>query len=87
MPLPPASSPFDYLIKQIQTDLRRAAELCEEINTNRHLEPRHKNLDELKHALSAGPNFVRQQADNARDLKGADADGGDGKALLLDSQS
>jgi len=83
MSLLPASSSFDYLIKQIQTDLSRAAELCEEVKTNRHVEPRHNNLDELKQALSAGLKLVCQEADNAGDLKGADADGGDGRSIIL----
>lgn len=48
-----------------------------EIKTNRHVGPHHKNLNELKEALSAGPGFVKNQAANAQDLPGADIDGGD----------
>lgn len=80
MPLPSVSSPFDYLIKQIQTDINRAVEVCEEIKKNRHVGSHHKNLDELEEALSSGASFVRRLAADVEGLPGADPDGGDGKA-------
>src|SRR4051794_4616995 len=76
----PMCQPFDYLIKQIQTDLNRAVQLCEDIKTNRNVGLHHKNLDELEEALRAGPAFVSNQATSAQGLPGADIDGGDSVA-------
>jgi hypothetical protein len=82
MDLPPVSSPFDHLIKQIQSDLSRAVDLCQAIRKNRHIGPCHKELDKLEESLSEGPSFVRRQANKTKDLPGADADGGDGMFIF-----
>ena len=82
MPLPSVSSPFGYLVNQIQSDLLRAVGLCKAIRENRHIGLRHKELDKLEESLSEGPSFVRRQANKAEGLPGAGADEGDGKFIF-----
>jgi hypothetical protein len=78
---PPVESPFDYLVEQVQNDLRRAAGLCQNIKHDRHISHVHKNLDELETVLSAGSGFVRGLWPASK-IPGADADGGDGSYPL-----
>ena len=78
MPLPPVSTPFDYLITQIEQDLVRAAEICREIRRNRNVGHQHKQLDALENSLEEGPSFIRREHRKILDIDGEDVDGGDG---------
>jgi len=77
MGLPSVSSPFDYLVQQIQTDLDHAADLCEEIRQNRHIGHNPTELNALEKSLREGPSFIRSEEKAARDFPGADLDGWD----------
>jgi hypothetical protein len=81
MPLATVSSPFDYLINQIQRDLTRGVELCGEVRRNRHVGTQHRQLDELEDALRDGPYFITREYRNIIDVEGTDIDGADGKYI------
>ncbi|KAF8860259.1 hypothetical protein BDZ45DRAFT_724773 [Acephala macrosclerotiorum] len=86
MPLPPVSTPFDYLITQIENDLVHAAELCRDIRRNRHVGHEHNQLDALENSLQDGPSFIRREHRKILDVEGADVDGGD-DAVRIDFTS
>lgn len=80
-PPPPVTSPFDYLVRQIQTDLNRAASLCLEVERNHRLGRGHHQLDALNKALSDGITIIQQEY--IADLPGTDSDGGDGSRFVI----
>ncbi|KAE8454673.1 hypothetical protein EG329_000296 [Mollisiaceae sp. DMI_Dod_QoI] len=83
MPLPPVSTPFGYLITQIQNDLSHAAQLCREIRRNRHVGHEHGQLDALEASLLDGPSYIQQAHRKVLDIQGADVDGGDDAVRIV----
>ena len=80
MVMPPVSAPFDYLVNQIKRDLRKAANLCRDIEHQRHVgkDHEHKQLDALRKSLEEGPGFIDGTREIYEDIPGADSDGADG---------
>lgn len=78
MLLLPVSTPFEYLLTQIENDLIRAAEICRDIKKNRHVGHEHNQLDARERSLEDGYQFIRSERSMIRNIEGADVDGADG---------
>jgi len=83
MPLPPVSTPFDYLITQIENHLVHTAEICRDIRRSRHVGHEHSQLDALENSFADGPSFIRREHRKILDIEGVDVDGGDGMFPLV----
>ena len=72
---------FHYLLRQIETDLLKATQLCNEIKQYRRLGPHHSQLDALQRELEDGQYFIRSEQLRLQDVESEDSDGEDGRAF------
>lgn len=72
-----STTPFNTLVSQCISDLRKCINSCEEIRIERSL-GKTTQLDALQDSLEAGPRFITGELANYSNFLGVDFDGADG---------